>query len=387
MNMANFTYEELQGALEETLSSIDTEFEEGRLTEEEAAGLEEDALAEYQDLEAELLAEEGMEDPAEYAVYDGVLANFSAATELGGLLQEYIVAQDPEDPETTIADLAYSLGLIDEDGNELDEEEAIAGLLGVMSGEITPDESLIEGIVDYFELDDEETDEIYDLAEAELTEDEDGEEYEDEYIDPNTELLENEIENLEGELEEVGGLAEEAFSRVASMEANFAYAQEQQNIAREFENLEREAYALVENGQMPPAIFDEHYGNFQSREDQLAAFSQVCESRRVEPETELYRLEGLNETYADMEPNISFSQFSYSDPQTSDFEQDDALLAQAARNVRNRLNNNNFGQPLNLNGVGVGNTPVSSIPSQQLGSVNPTMTPLATTSSGYSRTF
>ncbi len=395
MDMANFSIEELQSALNETLAQIDSDVEEGLLTEEEAAGLEEDALSEFEDLSQELLNEdEELDDEAEYSVYDGVLANFSAGTALGSAVMEYIVADDPEDPESTIADLAWKLGLVDEEGYELDEEEAIAGLLGIMSGEVAPDESLIEGIADYFELDDDEVEQMYDLAEAELAEDgyeEDEEDYDDEYVDPNTAVLEDEIEQLEGELDEVGGLAEEAFSRVATMEANFAYAQEQQNIAREFENLERDAYALVENGQMPPAIFDEHYGNFETREDQLAAFSQVCDSRRVDPETELYRLEGLNETYAGMEPNINFSQMSYSDARTGDYEEDDAMLAQAARNVRSRLANNNFGQPLDFSGIGISqrvNPGVATgIPAQQQGAINPGMTTLAGSAGGFARTF
>jgi hypothetical protein len=395
MEMTSLSIEELQAALDATLAQIDDDLAQGLLTEEEAAQLEQDALEEFDAMEEELAAEEGVDEEGDYSVYNGVLANFSAGTDLGGAVMEYIVAADPEDPEATIADLAWNLGLVDEEGYELDEEEAIAGLIGIMSGEVAPDESLIEGIADYFELEDDEVEEMYELAEAELVDGEYGDEYDDEYDpeyeegydDPNTAVLEDEIEQLEGELDEVGGLAEEAFSRVADMEANFALAQEQQDIAREFESLEREAYALVESGQMPPAIFDEHYGNFESREDQLAAFSQVCDSRHVDPETELYRLDGLNETYSGMEPNINFSQMSYSEPNTADYEQDDALIAQAARNVRSRLANNNFGQPLDFSGVaGVSQrhsvVANSLIPAQQQGSINPNMTPLVANGAG-----
>jgi hypothetical protein len=393
MDMKDMTMEELQSALEETLAQIDDDFNQGQLTEEEAAQLEQEALDDFEAMQQE------MKGSGDYAVYDGVLANFSAGTDFGGAVMELIVAEDPEDPEATIADLAWSLGLVDEEGYELDEEEAIAGLLGVMSGEVVPDQSLIDGIADYLDLDDEDVEAMYELAEAELATGEydevDEEGYEDEIegeleeddYDPQATYLEEEIEELEGELEEVGGLAEEAFSRVADMEANFAQAQAQQEITHEFESLEREAYSLVESGQMPPAIFDEHYGNFNSREDQLAAFSQVCDSRRVDPETELYRLDGLNETYSGMEPNINFSQMSYSDPDTADYEQDDALVAQAARNVRNRLANNNFGQPLDFSGIGTVGRPGgvvsnSLIPAQQQGSISPQMNQLVANGAG-----
>jgi hypothetical protein len=398
--MANFTLEQLEDALETTLDEINNEYEQGMLTEEEAAELEENAYEEFEDLSQELDDEEyddGSE--LEYA-YNGTLANFSAGSALGEAIMSHVVASDPEDPESTIADLAYNLGLVDEDGYELDEEEAVAAVLELMSGEAIPDESIVERLADYLDLDDEETDEIYDLAVQEIVDAGyyPDDEYEDEdefyYDDANhvdvVEELEDEIEDLEGELEEVGDLAEEAFSRVADMEANFAYAQEQNNIAREFEILERDAYALVESGQMPPAIFEDNYGSFSNRDDQMAAFSQVCHSQGVDAETELYRLEGLNDTYSEMEPSINFSQMSYADGSYDDYEADDAIVAQAARNVRNRIANNGFGKPMDL-GFGSVATLPSQIPAQIEGAINPAMTPLAVGAARnvgtYSRSF
>ena len=357
---ANFSADQLEEALEATLEEIEQQYEDGLLTDEEADELEEEALDEFEELGEDL--EDEYEDNVEYGAYNGTLANFSAGTALGGALMEHVVAIDPYNPEETILDLADSLGLVDEEGYELEGDDAIAGVLGLMSGEVVPDESLLEGLSNYLELDDEEADEIYDLAEDELEEagyEDDDEYYEDElapgeYYDEQGNIvadLENEIEGLEGELDEVGEVAEEAFSRIANMEAQFAAAQEQNNIAHDFEMLERDAYSLVESGQMPPAIFEDNYGNFASRDDRMAAFSQVCSSRGVDSGSELYRLEGLNETYAQMEPNINFSQMSYADTRTNDYHADDATLAQAARNVRARLSNNQFGQPIDFGTV------------------------------------
>ena len=397
---AEFSVEQLEEALESTLEEIDQQFEDGYLTEDEANELEEEALAEYEELGEELYDEED-EDELEYAAYDGELANFSAGSALGGVLMEHIVAVDPYNPESTIIGLADSLGLVDEDGYELEGDDAIAGVLGLMSGDVIPDESLIEGISDYLELDDDEADEIYELTSDEyegLVEDEydDDEEYYYEDGDVVDEL-EGEIEGLEGELDEVNEVAQEAFSRIANMEAQFAQAQEQSEIAREFEMLERDAYSLVESGQMPPTIFEDNYGSFSSRQDQMAAFSQVCSSRGVDADSELYRLEGLNETYASMEPNINFSQMSYADGKVDDYDADDATIAQAARNVRARMSNNQFGQPLNLGGV----TPIArripgAVPSQIEGQPNVPMSNLndyATANprdlnlGGYARSF
>ena len=351
--IANFSVEQLEDALKQTLEAIDEDYEDGYLTDDEANDLEEEALEEYEDLLDEADDEEDYEDE-EFSVYDGELANFSAGTVLGNAIMEHIVAIDPEDPESTIVALADNLGLVDDRGYELDEEQAIESVLGLMTGAVIPDESIIVGLADNLDLSEDDVEEICDLTEAELEDEEDFEDeddyndYDGDYVDE----LEEEIEGLEGELEEVGDIAEEAFSRIENMEAQFSSALANQEIGRQFDRLERDAYALVESGQMPPAIFDEHYGNFESQEQQLAAFSTVCDRRGVTPEAELYRLGSLNETYAGMEPNINFSQMSYSDPKTQDYEEDDAMLAQAARNVRNRLSNADFGKPLDLRGLG-----------------------------------
>lgn len=353
---ANFSVDQLEEALEVTLEEIEQQYEDGLITDEEADALEEDAIDEFDEILES--TDEGYE---EYSAYDGSLANFSAGTALGSTLMEHIVALDPYDPETTIVDLANQLGLVDQEGYQLEDDDAIAGVLGLMSGEVIPDESLIEGISDYLDLDEDEEEEIYNLVEDEVEnlvgdedeyyEDDEDDEDEYEYYDENgnvVEKLEGEIEGLENELEQVGGIAEEAFSRIANMEAQFAQAQEQSNTSRQFEMLERDAYSLVESGQMPPAIFEDNYGNFSSTEDQMAAFSQVCQSRGVDADAELYRLEGLNDTYGQMEPNINFSQMSYADGTVDDYDVDDAVLAQATRNVRSRMRNNQFGEPLDI---------------------------------------
>ena len=403
MDATTMAVKRLEEALEVTLTQIDDQYEQGLLTDEEADELENNAYDEFEEMIQDLEGEDENSE-LEYTVYNGALANFSAGSVLGGAIMEHIVACDPEDPEGTIVDLAYELGLVDEEGYELDEEEAITAVLELMSGEAIPDASIIETLADCLDLDEEEVDEIYDLAEGEIEdtyEDEDEEDEEDYYDEEDegvyyeddgvVEELENEIEDLEGELDEVGDMAEEAFSRVANMEANFAYAQEQNEIAREFELLERDAYTLVESGQMPPAIFEDNYGSFSNREDQLAAFSQVCSSQGVDASTELYRLQGLNDTYYEMEPSINFSQMSYADSRYDDYEADDALLAQAARNVRNRIANNGFGQPMDFGNHPVAAISSSQIPAQVQGAINPQLNPLVAsgvpTMGAYARTF
>ena len=360
---ANFSEEELEYALEAALEEIEEQFQNGELTEDEADDLEDDIAEEYEEALDELEEEDYDDEEFEGSVYQGQLANFSAATDLGECIMEYIVEVDPEDPEETILDLAESLQLVDEEGYELEGEEAVEGVLGLMSGEIIPDESLLMGLAEYFDFDEDEADEIIDLTEDELEaegyldDDYDDDDYDEEieadyeeegYDDDYVDELEEDIDELEDELDEVGEVAEQAFSRIQSMEAQFAMAQEEREISADFNALEEEAYALVESGQMPPAIFEDNYGNFEDAESQLAAFSQVCQSNGVDFEAELHRLDGINESYAEMEPDLSLSQFSYSDSNYEDYDVDDATLAQAARNVRSRNFGQEFGKPMNF---------------------------------------
>lgn len=208
------------------------------------------------------------EEESEYSAYDG-LAEFEVGNDFGAAVLELATAEY-EDPVDAILEIAEYTGLEVED------------VVGLIEGRYVPTEDLAHAISEVFE-NTSTNDNIYEgfmaIAE-EVRGDEDEEEEEED---------------------------DEANYRIAELEEKVAEFQARSEVTDRLQQLERYAAQGVNDGWLPPVARNAVMGNFETDSDRLAAFSQVCESNRVDVETELYATQKILETFEKCGPFARFS--------------------------------------------------------------------------------
>lgn len=301
-----------------TIQSIDDGEEEGTLSYEEAEELRAQAYDEYEQIVG--LEEGGDEDDEEGEDEEysrgGDTANFfrgSSNSGIGQALME-LIHEDYGDLEEGIAALCEVTGY---------DAESIAGIL---VGEYIPDQDLVLELAEAFDSTQDEEVLAGMLALAEEDAYEDGEEGEEEGTD---EVLENYARAIQ-----------DKDFRLQQLEAEFAEAQVQQEVAGRLNDLNRLADAGFQQGWLPPVVHRELLGGFEDQGDQLAAFSSVCQANGSDIETELYAMQKTLEMFEKCQGAINFSSFAYDTPLTPAEEiEENAVQAQARRNAELRLQN------------------------------------------------
>lgn len=326
--------EELDEVYEMTLDEIDAAYESGEISEDEAEELEELAEEDYLDQIERLEEIYGMEyEPedeyayAPYGAYNGDLAEFRAGNDFGNAVLERVVEMY-EDPEEGLLDLADALEVDGGDGYVygVDPED----LLGLIAGDYAPDDNLSAQIAEALGYNDEDSFSAMlalgmDARDRLGIEDEDYDDDEDDYDD------------IEDDLEDVAEAVEETYSRTAQLEAQFAAAQEAQEVGDVLDANERAAAQLVREGRMPPSIYNDYFGAFESERDRFAAFSQVCGANSTSPRDEVMRQQAVIEAFDKIEePLVSFSMHQEPELSPEEYREMENLTAIAKRNVENR---------------------------------------------------
>jgi len=316
--------ENIDEVYEATINSIDDGEEEGLLTYEEAQELRAQAYDEYEQIveleEGDEDDEDDEEDDEEDYSRGGNTANFfrgSSESGIGQALME-LINEDYGDLEEGIAALCEVTGY---------DAESIAGIL---VGQYIPDQDLVLELAQAFDSanDEEVLNGMLVLAEDDAMEEGDYEE----------------DEGDEGETEEVlesyARAIQDKDFRLQELEAQFTEAQVQQEVSSRLNELNRLADAGFNQGWLPPVVHRELLGNFESQDDQLAAFSSVCQSNGSSLDTELYAMQKTLEMFQKCGGMISFNSFAYDEPLNPNEEaEENAIQAQARRNAELRLQN------------------------------------------------
>ena len=306
--------------LDKALTNIELLLEKGLIDDETANSL---ASKAYQDYD-ELYYNSKIKDTNGDFNQMSSLAEFSAATDTNTFGQ-YILAIGEElgydDIYEFVGDLTESF---DADPDEI---------VGILAGEYLPTEEFIESLSDMVEVDQELYDALYDsAAEAyidsgvvdtvleELTAEES---YDDEYEDDaDYDNYYDEEDSQEYDDSAEAGynddLALAALQEAREAKYNAAMLQNQMaefNAIAEVNSAlkERERFALdlVSAGKMPPVVFEDLFGNFDSDEDRLAAFSQVCEYNGTDATSELYAIDKQLNTFAAYGDTALFNRHAY----------------------------------------------------------------------------
>lgn len=302
-----------------TIEDIDAGEEEGQLSYEEAEELRAQAYDEYEQIVG--LEEDDEEDDYEDEDYSdgGNTANFfrgSSNSGIGQALME-LIHEDYGDLEEGIAALCEVTGY---------DEESIAGIL---VGEYIPDQDLVLELAGAFNSteDEEVLGGMLALAEEDAYANGEEDEYDDE--DETGEVLENYARAIQ-----------DKDFRLQELEAEFAEAQIQQEVATRLNELNRFADIGFQNGWLPPVVHRELMGGFEDQGDQLAAFSSVCNANGSDIETELYAMQKTLEMFEKCQGAINFSSIAYDAPfNPAEEAQENAIQAQARRNAELRMQN------------------------------------------------
>jgi hypothetical protein len=314
----------LDDILERTEEGLVEQVEAGMLSQAEAEELLEDEVAYLEELLA-LVAEEGIPeeellgDEDEYDEdddEDDYEAEASAEEEEGADVLEQL------EPEEIIEVFNYALADLEDDCDAVDQ--------AVESGEIDEEEAeelydiaavAYEDLADEFQA-------YLDALGVELDEDYNDEGYDDDPL----------VEHVEALTQEV------AYQRRqnARMEAEFSSGQMAQDISDRLDYLERVGDELVQQGIMPPAVFEREFGNWANERDRFAGFSYVCQANGTDPATELAHKERTIEMFAEFAeagaPLYAPGLMSYDEEFDEDeLEELDNIAAQATRNVRHLL--------------------------------------------------
>lgn len=265
--------------LQETLANIDVAEEKQLMEADQATQLRLQAL---EDFNARVLQESGYDldeneeyDEQEYS-NDMDLATFAANSAVGSALVG-LIEDEYETAEDGIAALSEATGY---------DEETI---LGILSGEYVPDQSLIDDMVQVFDMDEDEyiglhylasetrQDDIFDLGEYD-DEDEDDSQYDDE----------SDTDEYEDDDEETT----EQYSRISQLEDQLASFQQQKDLSREIDVILRDAEDLVESGHLMPVEYNALFGELPDclDDEKVSLFSSSCNSNGIDLETQLYSL-------------------------------------------------------------------------------------------------
>lgn len=269
--------------LQDTLANINTAESKKLMEADQATQLRLQAL---EDFNARVLEESGYdldenddEDEENYS-NDMDLATFAANSAVGSALVG-LIEDEYETAEDGIAALSEATGY---------DEETI---LGILSGEYVPDESLIDDIVQVFDMDEDEYLGLHYLA-SETRQDDmfglhaNGSEYEDD--DENYDS--DEEDNDSDDYEEEEGEDSQQYSRINQLEEQLANFQLQKDLSREIDIILRDAESLVETGNLLPVEYNALFGELPDclDDEKVALFSNSCESNGIDLETQLYSL-------------------------------------------------------------------------------------------------
>lgn len=265
-----------------TIASIYEAVEAGELSPEEGQAYELNALDEYNALVAEELGyevddeEDEYEDELEQYSDGSDMAYFEAGNNFGDGLLQLFDAVGYDDLSEGVLDLAEVL--------ELDEEDAA----GLLTGDYVPHPELVEQIAEAFGLDEETFNQLDDLGEIARLE----AGYESGDVDEDEAILEEAVENTA------------AYSRLENQLAEF---QAETVLKDELAEFERDCHRGFEEGWLPPVVYREIVGSFETEGDRLAAFSALCDNHKVDAATQLFAFRSVVDAFAKCGPLMTFS--------------------------------------------------------------------------------
>lgn len=268
----------------------------------EAEGIEVNDDEYYEDYVDEYDDEDEYNEELEYA-QNVAMANFSVGTDFGQALIDLIDEEYAGDEETGVATVCEATGLSPEE------------LSALVQGEYAPEPELIDAISQCFDTtqDEDAYSGLQFLGAAARGEDiyEDDEDYEDD-------------------------TESEASYRVAELENQVAEFQATETVKDAIANLELQAAQLVEEGAMTPFEAEVMFGNFSLESNRTAAFSQLCQTKAVDPATELYAMQYHLDLCA---KRGSIADFSSMVPEMTEEEYSEEvnLTRQAALNNNSRI--------------------------------------------------
>lgn len=316
--------------LDSVLNNIQHFYNEGIIDENKANELAENAINDYN----ELIDDNDYSNYSNGDINMSNMAEFSAANDsnsFGDSLLALGQAMGYEDVMDYALDLADSIGA--------DPEE----MLMFMSGDALPSADLVDLIADSLNLDDDIYDDLQESAVESIIEDAEiygnalEEEYDDgyyeddyyeddyydyedayDYMDDGSDELEQYLYEQELANAETDDIALAALEEAREANYNAAVLNEQlaefSAVAEVSSALnERDMYAqsLVMQGKMPPAVYEDLFGNFASSEDRIAAFSQVCSVNGTDASSELYSMDKILDTFENYGDTALFNRHAY----------------------------------------------------------------------------
>lgn len=312
---------ELMELYNQTVDNFDAMLEEGVISEDDYIDLKNDALDELNiymaDLEGFDITEEDdyeeddyYEDEENYSMGND-LATFSSGlepnTRFGAALLELGYASGYEDPTDLIADLAEATGNSEQNIYEL------------LIGEAAPDDNFSFHASELFGLDE---DYALDLIAA-------GYEARGEDFSDVLNEIEEEYANEEYEEEAV-------YSRVNELEDELANFKAEQVMKDALNEREAKAQSLVQDGKMPPIIYEKLFANFNSDNEKIAAFSQVANANGVSLEAELHSIDKVLDIFDEMPELGVFTSYSDSYVTEEEINEEKALQDEAQRRLQLR---------------------------------------------------
>jgi len=265
--------------LQETLNNIEVAEERQLMEADEATQARQQALGDFnlrvfQELGYDMNGQENTDDEEEQEYSNDMdLATFASGSAVGSAIVG-LIEDEYESPEDGIAALV--------EATNYDEET----ILGILSGQFVPDESLINDIVQVFDMHNNEIIGLHYLA-SEARQDDmfglgeyDSEDQEEDEDDESDKDVDEEEET-------------EQYSRISQLEDQLASFQAQKDLKNEIDRILYQAEELVESGHLMPVEYNALFGELPDclDDEKVALFSSSCESNQIELETQLYSLQ------------------------------------------------------------------------------------------------
>lgn len=312
---------ELMELYNQTVDNFDAMLEEGVISEEDYITLKNDALDELNvymsDLEGFNVEEDDIDDDYDYKEEEenysmGTdLATFSSGiepnTRFGAALLELGYASGYEDPTDLIEDLAEATGNSEQNIYEL------------LIGEAAPDDDFALHASELFGLDE---DFALDLVAA--------------GYEARGENFEDVLNEMEDEYSDENVEEEAVYSRVNELEDELANFKAEQVMKDALNEREAKALQLVEEGKMPPIIYEKLFANFNSDNEKIAAFSQVANANGVSLEAELHSIDKVLDVFEEMPELGVFTSYSDSYASEEELNEEKALQDEAQRRLQLR---------------------------------------------------
>jgi len=259
----------------ETIANFELMLDRRQISEDEFNQYKANAYLEYQERVAELfdVQPEDIEQLEEAASYsdDAELATFSVGSGYAATLLE-IAAPAYYDEDTDEYDIE---GLCVELGNLTDNDPE--DVLALLQGEIEPSDEFTLLLSEQIGLDEEAADALL-IAGIEAR----GESIED-YLED-----ESDEDEPESEYDPEASYSNNLESRVEFAEQELARSKAERIISNELSQIEKRVWELVEEGKCTPHVANFFLGEFDTIDDQIAAFSTTCSRNRVEPSSQLH---------------------------------------------------------------------------------------------------